>query len=409
MIGISKLYCGTVEPGDVLRYERSGEQLPSHLVQFARDKKPVVVYNVTRRCNLRCAHCYSESKDIDYSGELTTEEARAMIDSLARLGAPVILFSGGEPLMRPDLLELMKYARDNKLRVVISTNGTMLSDEFLSRAKEVGLSYIGISLDGLEEINDRFRGHRGAFNLALDGIRRTQKAGIKVGLRFTINKRNSQEIEGIFDLMEKERIPRICFYHLVYSGRGASLREEDLSNEETRRVVDLIIDRTAEMHRRGFPAEVLTVDNHADGPYLWMRMKREGHSGADDALKLILMNGGNSSGNGIACVSWDGEVYADQFSRHRSFGNVRERPFDEIWTDGSIEKLAQLKYKYPHVTGRCRHCRFLYACGGNFRARAEAVTGDFWGVDPACYLTDEEITGERLTLESINEFSGRTT
>lgn len=398
MIGISKLYCGTVEPGDVLRYERAGEKLPSHMVQFAKHKKPVVVFNCTRRCNLKCVHCYSSSADVDYTDELTTNEAMSMIDSLAKLKAPVILFSGGEPVMRPDLLELMSHAKESGLRVVISTNGNLLSDNFLMAAKDIGLSYIGVSLDGLREVNDRFRGVSGAYDKALDGIRRTMAHGIKVGLRFTINKRNVQEIDGIFDLMYREKIPRICFYHLVYSGRGSKLRGEDLSPEETREVVDLIIDRTAEFFRSGFPAEVLTVDNHADGPYLYMRMVREGHPRAEDALKLILMNGGNSSGNGIGCVSWDGEVYADQFSRHRSFGNVRERPFDEIWGDTSNGIMAQFKDKYAHVTGRCAECRFLYACGGNFRARAENVTGELWGVDPACYLTGEEIEGERFTI-----------
>ena len=399
MIGISKLYCGAIEPGDVLRYEREADRLPSHLLQFASEKKPVVVYNCTRRCNLRCIHCYSESKDVDYSGELTTLEAKAMIESLARVGAPVILFSGGEPLMRADLPELISCARAKGLRVVISTNGTLLNDEFLEKAKAIGLSYIGVSLDGLELVNDRFRGSKGAFQKALDGIRLTKRHGIKVGLRFTINRRNAQDIDGIFGLMEEERIPRICFYHLVYSGRAAALQKDDLTGAETREVINQIIDRTADMHRRGLHAEVLTVDNHSDGPYLWMRMVREEHPRADQALRLLLMNGGNSSGNGIGCISWDGEVYADQFSRDRSFANVRKRPFDEIWTDLSNETMAQLKNKYPHVTGRCRDCRFLYMCGGNFRARAEAVTGDFWGIDPACYLTDDEISGEMLTLE----------
>jgi len=399
MIGISKLYCGVVEPGDVLRYHRRGEKLPSHLVQFAKHKKPVVVYNCTRRCNLKCAHCYSASANVEYEDELTTIEAKEMIDSLARLGSPVILFSGGEPTMRSDLLELMEHASQKGLRIVISTNGTLLTDDFLKSAKEIGLSYIGVSLDGLREVNDRFRGVTGSFDKALDGIRRTIGHGIKAGLRFTINRRNAQEIDGIFDLMEMEKIPRICFYHLVYSGRGSKLVKEDLSHEETREVVDLIIDRTAAMHASGFPAEVLTVDNHADGPYLYMRMLRENHPNADNVMELMLMNGGNSSGNGIGCVSWDGEVYADQFSRDRSFGNVRNRPFDEIWTDTSNEIMAQFKNKYPHVTGRCRDCRFLYVCGGNFRIRAESVTGELWGVDPACYLTDEEISGDRFTPE----------
>ncbi|MDP6060542.1 MAG: SPASM domain-containing protein, partial [Pirellulaceae bacterium] len=241
--------------------------------------------------------------------------------------------------------------------------------------------------------NDKFRGQVGAFDEALAGIRNCLEAEIKVGLRFTINKRNAADIPEIFTLLEEENIPRVCFYHLVYAGRGTKLMEEDLDHEETRRVVDMIIDRTADLHSRGKPKEVLTVDNHADGPYLYLRKLREDPERAKDVLKLLRMNGGNSSGNGIGCVSWDGAVHADQFWRHVTFGNVTERPFSEIWTDTSNELMAKLKNKYPHVHGRCASCRFMPMCGGNFRVRAEAATNDLWACDPACYLTDEEISG----------------
>ncbi|MHC4140002.1 MAG: radical SAM protein, partial [Planctomycetota bacterium] len=197
MIGISKLYCGTVEPSDALRYGRESKKLPSHLLQFSKDKKPVVVWNVGQRCNLKCVHCYSQSKDIEYPNELNTKEAKAMLDGLAEYGAPVILFSGGEPLMREDLMELITYARDKGLRAVISTNGTLITEEKAEELKKFGLSYVGISLDGLKETNDKFRGIEGAFDDALQGIRNCMKVGIKVGLRFTINKRNAQDIPGI--------------------------------------------------------------------------------------------------------------------------------------------------------------------------------------------------------------------
>jgi len=391
MIGISKLYCGVVEPSDPLRYGRDSSKLPSHLLQFSQDKKPVVVWNVTRRCNLKCVHCYSQSQNIDYPDELTTEEGKALIDDLARFGAPVILFSGGEPTIRKDLFELAEYARDRGMRAVISTNGTLITKEMAKKLKEIGLSYVGVSLDGMRETNDKFRGVVGAFDAALRGIHNCMEEGIKVGLRFTMNRRNAQDIPQIFRLLEKERIPRICFYHLVYAGRGTSLVKEDLTHEETRKVVDLIMDETKRLHDKGFPAEVLTVDNHADGPYLYLRLKKEDPERAEEVLELLKMNQGNSSGNGIGCVSWDGEVYADQFWRHYSFGNVRQRPFSEIWTDLSNPLMAKLKDKRPHVKGRCAKCRWLDICGGNFRVRAEAVTGDLWAPDPACYLTDEEI------------------
>jgi len=391
MIGISKLYCGTVEPSDALRYGRQSKRLPSHLLQFSKDKKPVVVWNVGRKCNLRCIHCYSASKNIDYSGELTTEEGYALLDDLAEYGSPVILFSGGEPLMRPDLMELAEYATRKGMRAVISTNGTLITREVACDLKKVGLSYVGVSLDGIGETNDRFRGFQGAFDQALQGIRNCQQEGIKVGLRFTINKRNAADIPGIFKLLEEEDIPRVCFYHLVYAGRGSKLVEEDLGHEETRRVVDQIIDLTDDLHRRGKPKEVLTVDNHADGVYLYLRLLKEDPQRAAKVLELLQMNGGNSSGNGIGCVSWDGEIYADQFWRHYSFGNVRERKFSEVWTDFSNPVMAKLKNKMQHLTGRCAQCQWKNICGGTFRVRAEAVTGDLWAPDPACFLTDEEI------------------
>ncbi len=390
MIGISKLYCGTVEPSDALRYGRKSGSMPSHLLQFSEDKKPVVVWNMGRRCNLRCAHCYSHSKNIKYEGELSAEEGKRLIDDLASFGAPVMLFSGGEPTMRPDLFELATHAVSHGMRAVISTNGTLIDDTMAVRFKEIGLSYVGVSLDGLRETNDKFRGMPGAFDAALAGIAACKRHGIKVGLRFTINKRNAHDIGGIFDLLEAEDIPRICFYHLVYAGRGTKLAEEDLTREESRGAVDLIIDRTADLHARGIDKEVLTVDNHCDGPYLYLRMLREGNPRAEQVMELLKMNGGNSSGIGIGCVSWDGSVHADQFWRHYTFGNVRERPFSEIWTDSSEPLMGKLKEKKKHVTGRCAECRFLDVCAGNFRVRAEAVTGDVWAPDPACYLTDEE-------------------
>lgn len=391
MIGISKLYCGTVEPSDVLRYGAQSKGLPSHLLQFSRDKKPVVVWNCTRRCNLRCVHCYSQSRDVKYDGEMTTNEGYAMLEDLASLGAPVVLFSGGEPLIRGDLLQLAARARQLGLRAVISTNGTLIEPAVAEQLREIGLSYVGVSLDGMKATNDRFRGLDGAFDRALEGIRNSRKAGVKVGLRFTINRRNAADVADIFRLLVDEDIPRACFYHLVYAGRGAKLMAEDLDHEQTRRVVDLIIDKTAALHAAGNPKEILTVDNHCDGPYLYLRMLREGSARASDVLELLKMNGGNSSGNGIGCVSWDGGVHPDQFWRHVSLGNVRQRPFSQIWADQGNEFLARLKDKRPHVKGRCAKCRFLDICGGNFRVRAEAATGDLWASDPACYLSDEEI------------------
>ena len=391
MIGISKLYCGTVEASDPIRYGRKSKNLPAHLLQFSSDKKPVIVWNITRACNLNCVHCYARAVHHSDENELSTQEGFALLDDLAAFGVPVILFSGGEPLVRPDLIELANHAVGKGMRAVISTNGTLIDKKKANELKKVGISYVGISLDGLEKVNDHFRGMDGAFKMALKGIDNCRDAGIKVGLRFTLNKSNISQVPGIFNLMEEREIERICFYHLVYSGRGSDLIDQDLSHEETRKIVDLIIDKTKDMYDRGKIKEVLTVDNHADGPYLYMRMLKEKNPRSSEVLQLLQMNGGNSSGNGIGCVSWDGEVYADQFWREHSLGNILHRPFSQIWSDKTDPFITKLKDKKRYVKGRCASCKWLDVCGGNFRARGESVSGDIWGVDPACYLTDKEI------------------
>ncbi len=377
----------------MLRYGRKAKEMPSHLLQFSEDKKPIVVWNTTRRCNLSCVHCYSQSANKQYDGELTTDEGLALLENLAEFGVPVVLFSGGEPLLRHDLLILIERAKALGMRAVISTNGTLIDQEKADKFAELGLSYVGISLDGMPKTNDKFRGHQGAFDEAMAAIACCQKAGVKVGLRFTINKRNYLDISDIFDILEEKNIPRACFYHLVYAGRGTNLMEEDLTHEESRKVVDLIIDRTSDMHAKGMPKEILTVDNHSDGPYLYMRLLKENKlEQAADVMKLLKMNGGNSTGVGIACVSWDGKVHPDQFWRHYSFGNVRDRKFSDIWTDTTDPLMAKLKNRASSLKGRCATCKFKDVCNGNFRVRAEAATESLWAPDPACYLTDEEIS-----------------
>jgi 12,18-didecarboxysiroheme deacetylase len=393
MVGVSKLYCGAVEAGDVLRYGRRAQDLPSHLLQFSLDKKPVVVWNITKRCNLKCLHCYAQATATAAPDELSREEGLDLLRDLRDFGAPVVLFSGGEPLMRPDLLELVDWTVSHGMRAVISTNGTLITPELARRLKDLGLSYVGISLDGTQAVHDKFRGQPGAFAAALTGVRHCQAVGLKVGLRFTISRLNVQEVPPIFDLVEEYDLPRICFYHLVYAGRGSRLVEEALSHNETRALVDLICARTRRLFDRGRAVEVLTVDNHADAPYIYLKLLQEDPRRAQEVLELLKMNEGNNSGRGIGCVSWDGEVHADQFWRHYSFGNVRKRPFSDLWTDLTNPLMARLKDKKRHVTGRCASCRWLDICAGNFRVRAEALTGDLWAPDPACYLTDEEIGG----------------
>ena len=391
MISISNLLCGSASYGDALRY---GEDAPAGSAgdpPALAHRRPVVVWNITRRCNLRCVHCYFSSQDREYAGEFTTAEAMRLIDDLAGYGAPVLLFSGGEPLLRDDLIPLAEHAVGRSVRVVISTNGTLITPDFARRARAAGVSYVGVSLDGVEATHDRFRGRKRAFAESLRGIKLCREAGLKVGVRFTITRHNAADLGPLFDLIERESIPRLCVYHLAYAGRGSRLVADDLSHEQSRAALDLVIERTRRLHQAGSDREILTVDNHADGPYLYLRLQREGPERAAQVYRLLLRNGGNSSGVGIADIDNLGEVHADQFWQHYSFGNVRHRPFAEIWDDTSDPVMAGLKAKKQYVKGRCARCRFLEVCAGNLRVRAEAVYADLWAPDPACYLTDEEI------------------
>ncbi len=395
MISITRLYGGTLTPGDVLRYGRKSSESPSDLLRYTADKKPVVVWNISRRCNLRCIHCYSDSKNKPYPGELSEEEGKTLIQDLAEFGVPVVLFSGGEPLMHPSILEFVRLAVSKGIRAVISTNGTLLTPEIARKLKEAGASYVGVSIDGLEQTNDSFRGKQGAFRASLQGIRTCVESGINVGLRLTLTKRNFQDLPGIFELVERENIRRVCFYHLVYSGRGGRLREEDISHEETRRAVDRIMDWAMSCHERGLEKDILTVDNHADGVYVYLRMLEEGRSDAEQVRELLLWNGGNNSGIGIGNIDSQGNVHPDQFWQDYSFGNVRQRKFEDIWTDTRDPLMAKLKNRKRFLKGKCGRCRWVEMCNGNFRARAIAVHGDVWMEDPACYLTEEEIGATR--------------
>jgi Fe-coproporphyrin III synthase len=391
MISITKLLCNLESYGDELRYRKG---------MTSMNRRPIVVWNCTRKCNLACIHCYSNSANKEYEGELTTEEAKKMILDLEEFSVPVLLFSGGEPLIRQDLFEINDFARKHNIRSVISTNGTLITKEVAKKIKDSNFDYIGISLDGIGLRNDKFRGKKGAFDMALSGIRNLVEVKQKVGLRFTITAHNYSDLKDIFRLVEDEAIDRVCFYHLVYSGRGSKMTEDDLTRQQMRECIDSICDWAVSMHKRGINKEVLTVDNHADAIYVYLRTKKSDPKKAGQILELLEYNKGNASGIAISNVDNRGFVHPDQFWHTYSFGNVRERKFGDIWMDTTNPVMAKLKDRLPHIKGRCAGCAFLVLCNANFRARAEAIFGDPWQEDPACYLTDQEI-GEKNAVSSI--------
>jgi Fe-coproporphyrin III synthase len=396
MINITKLYCGLAQSADALRYGQ-GDDAP----RAAAERRPIVVWNITRRCNLKCIHCYSDSEAREYPGELSPDQCRGVLEDLAQFGVPGLLLSGGEPLIHPRFFDLAEYARSLGLRLTLSTNGTLIDRAAAERLKQLGFAYVGISLDGMGATHDHFRGRQGAFEKAVNAFRHCKAVTQKVGLRLTLSQHNIQDLDQILDFIEAEDIDRVCFYHLVYSGRGSNL--VGVTHEETRAAVDKIIDRTALWAARGRAREVLTVDQPVDGPYLYLRLLRENPSHAERVWELLRWNGGGShgSGTGIGNIDTQGNVHPDQFWQSLTLGNVKERPFSQIWTDSSNATLAALRQRNGRLEGRCATCRFLSVCGGGFRVRAVQVHQNLWAPDPACYLSDDEIAAPRQNRTAL--------
>ncbi len=396
MIGVSKLLLGVSSESDGLRYidakEGGPEQIKYH-TGAVKQNKPIVVWNMTKQCNLKCLHCYASATTHPSEGELTTEEGRRFLEDIARYNCPVVLFSGGEPFLRKDLFDLIEYADSLGLRPVISTNGTLITKEYALRAKKAGVKYIGVSLDGLAEINDRFRGVNGAFDKAVHGMRNALDADIKTGLRFTLTKYNHNDLPGVLLKLKEIGVNRCCVYHLDYTGRGKEIAQHDLTPEESRKAISTFFTLTKKHHAEGFPIETLLVGNYCDAGFLYLTLLKENPKRAQWAYELLKINSGDGTGETIADVDHQGFVHANQFWQDYSFGNVKERVFGDIWDDTSDPIMKGLKNKTAYVKGRCApsSCRFFEICKGSSRVRALALTGDVWTSDPACYLTDDEI------------------
>jgi heme d1 biosynthesis radical SAM protein NirJ len=368
----------------------------------ARGQGPVVIWNLIRRCNLSCQHCYSISADVDFPGELSTAEVFTVMDDLKAFRVPVLILSGGEPLLRKDLFEVAARAKAMGFYVGLSTNGTLIDAPMAERIARLGFDYVGISLDGTRETHDRFRRKNGAFDASLEGLRLARARGVKVGLRFTVTQDNAADLPALLALAEDERIDKFYLSHLNYAGRGNKNRGSDAHFQTTRRAMDLFFDTAWDYQQRGLTKEFVTGNNDADGAYLllWARRRFPGRE-AQLRAKLAAW-GGNASGVNVANIDNLGHVHPDTMWWNYSLGSVRERPFSAIWQDRSDPIMAGLKQRPRTVKGRCAACAFFDICGGNTRVRALQLTGDAWEEDPGCYLSDEEIgvtaAGERVPV-----------
>ena len=363
---------------------------------------PVVIWNLVRRCNLTCKHCYSISADKDFPGELSSAEVYVVMDDLKRFRVPVLILSGGEPLLRPDIYDIAQRAKSLGFYVGLSSNGTLIDASNIDRIAACGFDYVGVSLDGMAATHDRFRRKQGAFEASLRGLRLCRDAGIKVGVRFTMTEENQQDLPRLLRLIEDEGIDKFYLSHLNYAGRGNKNRASDAFHQTTRRAMDLLFDTCWDYQRRGLKKEFVTGNNDADGVYLLFWVRRR-HPRLEGVIRAALARwGGNASGVNVANIDNLGNVHPDTMWWHHTLGNVRRRPFSEIWTDTSDPLMAGLKAKPRRVKGRCGRCAHFDICGGNTRVRAQQLSGDAWAEDPACYLTDEEIgvepCAERLTV-----------
>ena len=381
---------------------------PTPVRRRAGPVKPVVIWNLTRRCNLKCRHCYTTSADVHFPGELSHEQAMGVLDDLATFKVPALILSGGEPLSRFDFFALAERARALDFRhLSLSTNGTRVA-EHIDRIAGLEFDYVGISLDGIGAMNDWFRGQDGAFAAALDGVRACKARGVKVGLRFTITEDNAAMLPDMLDLCDSEGVDKFYLSHLVYAGRGDKHRGEDTEHRRTRHAMDLLIDRAWVAVAEDQPLEIVTGNNDADAVYFlnWVSRNFDAAKTAHVADHLRAW-GGNSSGLGVANIDPLGRVHPDTYWSDYTVGSVKDTAFSTLWT-GADPMLATLRQRPRPLKGRCGACAHRDICGGNTRIRALQVSGDPWAEDPACYLDAAEIGLEaedsRLT---VTPFKGK--
>ncbi|MCK4743840.1 MAG: heme d1 biosynthesis radical SAM protein NirJ [Sulfuriflexus sp.] len=364
---------------------------PKPLGEKQNPPGPVVIWNLIRRCNLTCKHCYSISADKNFPGELSTEQVFTVLDDLKSFKVPVLILSGGEPLLRPDIFDISRRAKEMGFYVGLSSNGTLITEDNIDEIESIGYDYVGISLDGLHDTHDMFRRKQGSFDEALNGMRLCRDRNIKVGMRFTLTQDNAVELPQLLALMEEERIDKFYLSHLNYAGRGNKNRKDDVVHQMTRDAMDLLFDTCWNDVKEGRQREFVTGNNDADGVYLLKWIKKRFPDQEQHMRDVLAQWGGNSSGVNISNIDNMGEVHPDTFWWHYSLGNVKDRPFSSIWPDTSDPLMAGMKSNPRPLKGRCGDCSYLDVCGGNTRVRAHQLTGDPWEEDPACYLTDEEI------------------
>jgi radical SAM protein with 4Fe4S-binding SPASM domain len=327
-----------------------------------------VVWAVTKRCNLRCKHCSISEEDPE---ELTTGEGFAIIEEAAKLGPVKFAFTGGEPLLREDIYDLIEYASSFDMQVVMATNGTLITKEVAEKLKKAGLERAAISIDGFGNAHDDFRGVNGAFEDVLRGMKACEDVGLAIQLFTMVTRSNYHEIEKIIRLADDLSLWRIYLIYLIAVGRGKDISEACLSTNENMRFFDYVAEKQKEVK-----VWLKPICN----PQYWAYLKDKGLVDHEDGIKFT----GCTAGITRFHIFPNGDVTPCAYLPVKA-GNIREQGFLDIVRDSEVFKALRAR----EVKGHCATCRYKRICGG-CRSRAYATSGDYLAEDPVCALGEIE-------------------
>ncbi len=335
----------------------------------------LVAWEVTRSCNLACKHCRAEAHLEPYPGELSTPEAKALIDTFPQTGSPIIIFTGGEPLLRPDVFDLVKYAAGLGLRCVMAPNGTLIDRDRAARIRESGIQRCSISIDGATaQAHDAFRGVPGAFAASLQGIQHLKDAGVEFQINTTVTKNNLEHFKDIFKLAENLGAAAWHIFLLVPMGRGAEIADQVINAREYEEVLNWFYDfrKTTGMHLKATCA-----------PHYYrimrQRAKADGLQVTPELFGMDALTRGCLGGTGFCFISHSGQVQPCGYLE-LDCGNVRQTPFPQIWREATVFKQFRNQAEYQ---GKCGSCEYHRVCGG-CRARAYSMSGDHLAPEPLC-------------------------
>jgi len=356
----------------LLAYVVKGEFLPR-----------LVALETTGACNLSCVHCRASAVSKPAPDELTTREVKGLIDDMAGFSDPVLILTGGEPLLRKDIYEVASYASKRLSRVVLSTNGTLLTPEIASRLKEAGVSRVSISLDGASaKTHDEFRQVKGAFEGSLRGIEALKEAGLEFQINSTITRQNVGEIEDIYALARKLGAKALSIFMLVPTGRGKEIEETELPPGEYERVLNWICEKQVEVEESG--EELFMRPTCAPHYFRVMKQRvKEGKKAPEMRHgRLQSLTKGCLGGTAFAFISRTGEVFPCGYLPAKA-GSIRESSFRSIWDNSKVFKELRDPKK---LKGKCGRCEYKTVCGG-CRARAYSRHGDYLAEEPYCIYT----------------------